>query len=296
MNSKVLRPAFSRGNAGEDTKLMRVSSVGSSPRSGSHHYEQVPVQTSLPGCEFDGPALNEMMTNFSGESRIDVHRFLIARKGDVKAATDMMKNSINWRRENLPATLETIGDALSLNCLFLGKPALDGSATLYFRSALFDSRKIPSEQFVLCAAHGIEYAIKSGATAMTVMVDISTVPGAPNLSADLKFIQKFAQVMSDVYPERLKRLLVYPFPWYGKAIWSLISMFLDPRTKDKVILVAAKGDERLPAEVSNYVSLHDIPAAVGGKDKKSPLPNMRSTLAQSITSSGEELTSYMNFI
>ena len=73
-------------------------------------------------------------------------------------------------------------------------------------------------------------------------------------------------------------------------------MFLDPRTKDKVILVAAKGDERLPAEVSNYVSPHDIPAAVGGKDKKSPLPNMRSTLAEPISSSTEVSTPFMNFI
>ena len=283
VNSKVLRPAYARGDDAEDTNLVRVSSIGSSPRSRSHHSEHIPVQTSLPGCEFDGAAMNQMMTNFPGESRIDVHRFLIARKGNVKAATDMMKNSIKWRKENLPATVETIGDALNLNCLFIGKPALDGSATLYFRSAFFDSRKIPSEQFVLCAAHGVEYAIKNGAVAMTVMVDISIIPGAPNLSADLKFIQKFAQVMSDVYPERLRRLLVYPFPWYGKAIWSLISMFLDPRTKDKVILVAAKEDERLPSEVSNYVSPYDIPAAVGGKDRKSPLPNMRNTLSQPMT-------------
>ena len=68
-------------------------------------------------------------------------------------------------------------------------------------------------------------------------------------------------------------------------------MFLDPRTKDKVILVAAKGDERLPAEVSNYVSPHDIPVAVGGKDKKSPLPNMRSTLVRHIIPSKEESSS-----
>merc|ERR1711916_135841 len=123
----------------------------------------------------------------------------------------MMTNSIQWRQKNLPATLQTIGGALECNCLFVGKPALDGTATIYFRSGLFDSRHTPSEQFVLCAAHGINYALsRYNAAAITVMVDIGTVPGGPNLNADLTFIKMFVKIMSDVFPERLRKLLVYP--------------------------------------------------------------------------------------
>ena len=85
------------------------------------------------------------------QERVNVHRFLIARRGDISLAAEMMTNSIQWRQKNLPATLETIGGALECNCLFVGKPALDGTATIYFRSGLFDSRHTPSEQFVLCA-------------------------------------------------------------------------------------------------------------------------------------------------
>jgi hypothetical protein len=283
VNNRILKSANEPKRRDDGLNLMRSSS--SSPRARKSFHGQTHVETSLPGCEFDGVAMGEMMQAFPDEQKLDVHRFLIARKGDVRAAIEMMKNSLKWRKENLPATLATIGDALSLNCLFVGKPALDGTATLYFRSALFDSRKIPSEQFVLCAAHGIDFALKKGSTAVTVMVDISTVPGAPNLNADLKFIQTFAKIMGDVFPERLRKLLVYPFPWYGKAIWSLISVFLDQRTRDKVILVSAKGDEHMPAEVANYVSLYDIPAAVGGKDRKNPIPNMTNTLATTPTAS-----------
>ena len=79
--------------------------------------------------------------------------------------------------------------------MYQGKPALDGTATLYFRSALFDSRVIPSEAFVIAAAHGLDYALNFyKANAITVMVDISSVPGAPNLSADINFIKSFVKV------------------------------------------------------------------------------------------------------
>ena len=83
--------------------------------------------------------------------------------------------------------------------------------------------------------------------------------------------------MSDVFPERLRKLLVYPFPWYGKAIWGLIAVFLDQRTREKVILCSSKADERIPLEVFSYVSPHNIPVDCGGKDK-SPLPSLLNTV------------------
>lgn len=77
----------------------------------------------------------------------------------------------------------------------IGKPANDGTITIYFRSALFDSRAIPSEAFVTLAAHCMDYAFKYYNSKMvTVMVDITSVPGAPNLSADITFIKLFVKV------------------------------------------------------------------------------------------------------
>ena len=53
------------------------------------------------------------------------------------------------------------------------------------------------------------------------------------------------QVLSDNYPERLRRLIIYPFPWFGRAIWQVIRPFMDPRTADKVILLSQGGRRRL---------------------------------------------------
>jgi hypothetical protein len=74
---------------------------------------------------------------------------------------------------------------------------------------------------------------------ITVLIHSAHVPGAPNAPPDMDFIKLFVKVLSNNYPERLKRLIIYPFPWYGRAIWSVVRMFVDPRSQDKVLLLSS---------------------------------------------------------
>ena len=78
----------------------------------------------------------------------------------------------------------------------------------------------------------------------------------------------FSQTLSDNYPERLRRLVLYPFPWMAAAVWSLVRLFIDPKTRDKVVLLS--GDEsHVMAELDkNYMDLDRIPECCWGRSKE----------------------------
>jgi hypothetical protein len=123
----------------------------------------------------------------------------------------------------------------------LGTHALDGTPILFFRGAYYDSKVATPEQYVLAAALIIDVALaQSDQISVTVLVHACGIVGAPNENADMNFIKKFVQVLSDNYPERLKRLIIYPFPWFGRAMWGIIRMFVDKRSQDKVVLLPGK--------------------------------------------------------
>ena len=57
---------------------------------------------------------------------------------------------------------------------------------------------------------------------VTVIVHSSAVEGVENSTgADMNFIKMFAQVLGDNYPERLRNLIIFPFPWYGHFFTTL---------------------------------------------------------------------------
>jgi hypothetical protein len=84
-------------------------------------------------------------------------------------------------------------------------------------------------------------------------------------------------VLSDNYPERLKRIVIYPFPWYGRAIWSLVKVFIDKRTQDKALLLSDTGKREVPPQLAKFIDPADVPECCGGKSKK-PIMNLIDTL------------------
>ena len=70
--------------------------------------------------------------------------------------------------------------------------------------------------------------------------------------------------MSDNFPERLKRIIMYPFPWYGRAIWGVVKVFIDKRTQDKAILIADSGKREIPPDLKLHVDPNNIPVVCAG--------------------------------
>lgn len=236
----------------------------------------------LPGCEPDGKAAKELLALFPGTPIPDLVRFLIARKGDVTQASEMLTKANAWHRENFPLAgekLRLVDAALSANCFFVHGNARDGTPVLYMRGALYDGTKAPPEFYVLAAAHAIQYALRrSNEMNVTVVVHAVNVPGAPNDNADLNFIKGFISVLSDNFPERLKRLAIFPFPWYGRAIWSILKVFVDKRTQNKVMLLSGDG-KSIPNELLEFIDPDSMPQCCGGNDTTKML-DMRATLSE----------------
>lgn len=80
-------------------------------------------------------------------------------------------------------------------------------------------------------------------------------------------------MLSDNYPERLKRLVIFPFPWYGRAIWGMLKVFVDRRTQDKVMLLS----QEKPKEIQDIVDVNEMPSFIGGTCK-APIADLVSTL------------------
>mmetsp|Transcript_12410 Transcript_12410/g.24126 ORF Transcript_12410/g.24126 Transcript_12410/m.24126 type:complete len:115 (+) Transcript_12410:2-346(+) len=63
------------------------------------------------------------------------------------------------------------------------------------------------------------------------------------------------------YPERLKKLIVYPVPRLVVGLWWVVKGFLDPTTSEKAEMLsgpAAMGSP-CPEELGNFVALQQLP-------------------------------------
>ena len=216
-----------------------------------------------------------MGKEFPRESRRTLARFLIARKGSLELASSMLRAAIEWKKENLNS-IEEVRNALKAKALFSHSKSRSGTSIIFFRGALYDRSIAATTDYVRAAAHIIEDQFvnevsENKPSKVTVLIHTAFVEGGINAPADLGFIKEFVKVLSDNFPERLERLIIYPFPWFGRAIWSMAKTFIDQRTVDKVILLAQgpDGEYACPPKMSEYVDLAMVPSMCGGGSKDS---------------------------
>lgn len=221
-----------------------------------------------PGCEYKGEGYLYLKKNFPQLGSVDIIRFLIARKGSVKKAEEMIEKYLAWRSLHFPIKRKVVANAFKSKCFFPYGKSKDGSPIVIMRGCLYDSTLATPEEYVLAASYCIEYALANhkGQPSVTVLVHTAQVEDGPNEAADLQFIKLFIQVLSDNFPERLRRLAIYPFPFYGRMIWKVLKVFLDKRTQDKIMLLnPGKHDKTgFPSDLQEYIDLSEIPTYIGG--------------------------------
>ena len=128
---------------------------------------------------------------------MDAVRFLVARKGVVQNAAEMIEKERTWHDQHFPVAREEVKTAIETRCFFPFGRARDGSPVVYMRGGLYDNTVATPQQYVLAAAHTIEYALKQypDQVNVTVVVHSSAVPGVKNATgADTNFIKLFVQV------------------------------------------------------------------------------------------------------
>ncbi len=81
---------------------------------------------------------------FPNENSTTILRFLIARRGNVKLASEMLTASLSWREHNIPMDMEFIRPAFMSKCMFIHKQARDGTPGngAYLCTSIFDHMMI----------------------------------------------------------------------------------------------------------------------------------------------------------
>jgi hypothetical protein len=184
----------------ERKRQLSIASLSSPPRPSEHaSVNEICAKITFPfapGCEPDCPAALTLAGKYPELTRPDIVRYLVARKGNVKAADEMIEKCLSWRRTVFPLKKSDVAAAFKTKCFFPYGRAKDGSPIVVMRGGLYDVNIATPQQYVLAAAYTIDYSLQQYPEEVNVTVLVHTfhVPGGPNQSADTNFIKLFIQV------------------------------------------------------------------------------------------------------
>ena len=230
-------------------------------------------------CSINGPEFKELKENVPGQSIGTYVRFLVARQGRVKDSSEMLKNHLKWHDENFPFTKlpverrQAIVRALDTGICFPYGRAKDGTPVMVFRGAFYNGAVAEPDDYALAFAFAIEETLRgSGQSAITVLANARHAEGATNAPADIKFVKKLITTLSANFPERLRKTILFPMPWYARIMKSAVSVFMDPRSMAKIAFSGHDVNDRAP-EALECIDFSEMPEIVGGTCKN-PMPSL----------------------
>eukprot|EP01137_Pigoraptor_chileana_P015549 Opistho-2@71613 len=185
------------------------------------------------------PGLTERQKNFIDDAAI--FRYLRARQYNVKKATDMFRATLDWREEFKPdeVTIQKVHDqAVAGSNYTRGRDSL-GHPTVYMRV----HRDPPgnAEEKLNMIVYVLERAIRSmdaskGVEKLIYIIDLSAFSMSWS-SRDLKVGREWLKILQNHYPERCYRILLIDAPTVFWLFWRMLTPFVDPITKNKVVFL-----------------------------------------------------------
>lgn len=78
--------------------------------------------------------------------------------------------------------------------------------------------------------------------------------------AFIPVVRALSGLLGDNFPERLQRLVIYPMPSFGMAVWRMCVPFIDSTTAKKVVLLpgSSKRGSPCPTELGQYVAYSEL--------------------------------------
>lgn len=126
----------------------------------------------------------------------------------------------------------------------------------------------------------LEEAIQSmdvtrGVEKMCLIADFDTESKLQKKSPDgLAIAKGFLNILQNHYPERLGIFFALNLPWYVRMFYTLISPFIDPKTKAKIHFLNGNKDY-IKAELLKHINEDQLESKYGGTRKIEPDPDVR---------------------
>jgi len=143
-------------------------------------------------------------------------------------------------------------------------PARDGTGVIYFEPARYDCKAQDEETYALALCHLLDDALAPDVDGqLTVVVDVRADSESPNPKPMelMSFGRMAINILSVNYPERLRRVVVYPVPWVATMFVSMVKRMMDAPTREKLVVIS--GDDKAldcPGdELRQYLSLDSLP-------------------------------------
>ncbi|KAG7597957.1 CRAL-TRIO lipid binding domain [Arabidopsis suecica] len=207
-------------------------------------------------------------------------KFLRARDFKVKEAFTMLKNTVQWRKENNIDDLvsEDLEGSEFEKLVFTHGVDKQGHVVIYSSYGEFQNKEIFSDKeklskFLKWRIQFQEKCVRSldfSPEAKSSFVFVSDFRNAPGLGqrALWQFIKRAVKQFEDNYPEFVAKELFINVPWwyipYYKTFGSIIT---SPRTRSKMVL---SGPSKSAETIFKYVAPEVVPVKYGGLSKESP--------------------------
>lgn len=183
----------------------------------------------------DDPALEAFCTKHT------YVRYLRARGWSLPRATQMLSDTLQWRRETRPERLmwsDVERGAATGKMYLLDDPDKAGRPVVVMvprNENLFGDVDMQLKYLVYTLEKASQRADNLGAGKMTWLVDFVgyTMKNAPPMSVTKSTVN----IVQNHYPERLGEAICYHAPRVFEVTWKAIRPFIDPVTKKKVTFV-----------------------------------------------------------
>jgi hypothetical protein len=219
---------------------------------------QEEIGPDLDASKYTEEQMNIMKQTFPGVDTVTLARFLIARNGDTSKSIPMLQDHFAWKEKSWPALKCTFTKEFNTGKAYVKGTDLEGHPLIIFHTYLHDPLNRDVEELVRMAIFVFECAIaqlKDKKCKVTVLINrVNAGSGS-----DIEFARHLTTLLSNNYPERLYRTVVYPSSIVFYGIFQLVSVFLDPVTRNKVKPVMYLSG------VQEFIANEHIPAMMGGE-------------------------------
>lgn len=207
---------------------------------------------------------DEANSNFMSDECL--FRYLRARDWKIDHSFKMLKETLTWRKEFQPQkiTEETIKGILDLGTFYQNGFDKSSRPVLYIKPGAYNP--YPAEQrvqYLVYLMEKVTNSMEKGVEKTCWVLDFSDY-GSRVRSPDGKTVaQNSLHILQNHYPERLGNLFVVNPPWYFTFLYTIISPFMDHRTKQKIKFISGSKEE-LADIMSNTIPIDQLEETYGG--------------------------------